>query len=268
MSGCGFCNHEVVDLGLAGQSIIVTGGSSGIGLATAQLLLNEGAMVTICGRDRDRLDTAASELHSPNLHTVQADVIDPDLARRAVDEAVLHGGRLDGIATVAGHGRRGSLLEMTTAEVIAEVSDKLLGFLNIIRPAIAHLATTGGRIVGLTAPTAMQPSPAMGAVGVGRAALDNAITVLALELAPQGIRVNGVGVGLIDTPRQHTRHSASEPATPYPQWLQGQAEQRGVPLARPGTSTETAAAICWLLSPISSYTTGSVLDVTGGHRSR
>ena len=258
----------VVDLRLAGQSIIVTGGSSGIGFAAAQLLLDEGALVTICGRSLVRLDEAAAHLDSPNLHTVQADVLDSHSAARAVEEAVVHGGRLDGVAAVAGRGHHGSLLEMETSDVIAEVADKLLGFLNITRPAISHLAVNGGSIVGLTAPTARQPRPAMGAVGVGRAALSNAIDVLAVELAPHAIRANGVGVGLIDTPLQTARHSRTEPEVPYPQWLQRQAEDRNLPLARPGTPTEVAAAICWLLSPVSSYTTGSVLDVTGGHRSR
>ena len=263
-----FCNHDVVDLGLSGQSIIVTGGSSGIGLATAGLLLEEGALVTICGRDRARLDLAAAHLDSANLHTVQADVLHPGDAARLVDEAVRHRGRLDGVAAVAGRGRHGSLLELEPSEVVAEVSDKLLGFMNVTRSAIHELAKTGGRIVGLTAPTARQPDPAMGAISIGRAALDSAISGLALELAPHGIRVNAVGVGLVDTPRQQARHAETHSATPYAQWLEHQVQQRGVPLARAGTATEVAAAICWLLSPVSSYTTGSVLDVTGGLRSR
>ena len=90
-----------VDLQLAGKSIIVTGGSSGIGFAAAQLLLAEGAMVTICGRGRTRLDEAASRLDSSNLHTVRADVLDSRSAARAIAEAVGHGGRLDGVAAVA-----------------------------------------------------------------------------------------------------------------------------------------------------------------------
>lgn len=257
-----------MDLGLAGQSIIVTGGSSGIGLETARLLLSEGAFVTICGRDLARLGDAESELASPRLRVIQADVLELGDTGRLVEAAIEHGGRLDGVAAVAGRGRRGDLLDLETSEVVGEVSDKLLSLLNIVQPAVPALTQTAGRIVGLTAPTAFQPMPQMGAIGVGRAALDNAMASLAIELAPSGIRVNAVGVGIIDTPRQQYVHSNSDNAESYEQWLIRQAHARSVPLGRAGLATEVAAAICWLLSPISGYTTGSVLDVTGGLRSR
>lgn len=247
---------------------MVTGGSSGIGLATARLLLAEGARVTICGRDTDRLAAVETEVGSPQLLTVQADVLDPDQAARLVSAALEQWETIDGIAAIAGHGRHGSLLEMEPTDVAREVSDKLTGFLNVVRPAIPALIDTSGRVVGLTAPTALLPEITMGAVGVGRAALDNAMKALAVELAPQGVRVNAVGVGLIDTPLQEGRHSRSGSSAGYPEWLTDQARHRMVPLGRPGTVPEVAAAICWLLSPISSYTTGAVLDVTGGHPSR
>ena len=199
---------------------------------------------------------------------MQADVLDPDDATNVVGAAVEHGGKLDGVAAVAGRGRHGTLLDLALTEIVAEVSDKLASLLNIVRPAVPHLTRTGGRIVGLTAPTAARPGAAMGAIGVGRAALDSAIGSLAVELAPMGVRVNAVGVGLIDTPRQRSRHADERRGAGYEDWLENQASQRSVPLGRAGSATEVAAAICWLLSPISSYTTGAVLDVTGGLRSR
>lgn len=257
-----------MDLQLAGQSIIVTGGSSGIGLETARLLLAEGALVTICGRDPDRLSAAQTELGSAGVRAVQADVRDADQAEATVLAAVEHGGKLDGVAAVAGRGRRGSLLAMASPDVIAEVSDKLLSLLNIVGPAIPHLTQTRGCVVGLTAPTASRPVPAMGAVSVGRAALDAAMGALATELAPEGVRVNAVGVGLTDTIRQRIHHEYVGSELPYQDWLKEEAQGRSVPLGRAGTATEVAAAICWLLSPLSSYTTNGVLDATGGLRSR
>ena len=262
-----------LDLRLAGVGVLVTGGSSGIGLATAGMLLTAGARVTICGRDRDRLDAAAERLAagrpaSGRLATVVADVTEPDAAAEAVNAAVEHGGRLDGVAAIAGRGRPGSLLDLPIETVTAEIGDKVTGLLNVVRPAVEELAKGGGRVVAVTAPTARTPSITMGAISAGRAALDNMVRTLAIELAPVGVRVNAVGVGLIDTPRQQERHRDDGTTVAYDDWLAAESARRGVPLGRAGTAGEVAAAVVWLLSPLSSFTTGSVVDVTGGLPSR
>lgn len=256
-----------MDLQLSGHSILITGGSSGIGLATARLLLDEGAQVTICGRDTDRLKSAASDLHTERLETVVGDVLVPEQAAVIVNAASERFGRLDGVAAIAGRGHHGSLLDLDQATIATEIVGKVASLLNVLKPALPFLIESQGRIVALTAPTATAPIPAMGTISAARAALDNAVSSLATELAPTGVRINAVGVGLIDTPRQRARHHASGTDTDYETWLQHQVQARQIPLQRAGNPQEVANAIVYLLSPRTSYTTGAVLDVTGGHRS-
>ena len=259
----------VMDLAIAAQSFLISGGSSGIGLATARLLLAEGAVVTICARDLDRLKGAARSLGSDRLCVAVADVTSARDCERAVSAAIEHGGRLDGIAAVGGRGRHGSLLDLQPQDVVDELAAKTAGLLNLLRPAHASLEETGGRVVALTAPTAFEPEPAMGAVSAARAALDNVVRCLAFDLAPRGIRINAVGVGLIDTPRQQDRFAAAAGiGGDYQEWLACEAERRGLLLPRAGTPDEVAAAIVFLLSPLTGFTTGGVLDVAGGQRSR
>ena len=259
----------VVDLHLAGQSFLVSGGSSGIGLSTARLLLQEGARVTICARNAAKLERAVVDLGSPvDLCTAVADVTSEPDCRRAVEVAVEHGDRLDGVAAVAGRGVHGTLRELSTDEVIDELRAKTSGLLHLVRAGSDQLRHVAGRVVALTAPSAFEPDPTMAAVSAGRAAIDSLVRSLALEYAPVGVRVNAVGVGLIDTPRQQDRFASEAEAGSYEEWLAERVRRRQVPMGRPGTAEEVAAAIVWLLSPISSYTTGAVLDVTGGLRSR
>lgn len=258
-----------MDLRLRDQSFLVSGGSSGIGFATAKLLVQEGAQVTICARSPEGLRRAAADLDSTQVHTVTADVTSKEDCERAVEAALNHGGRLDGVAAVAGRGRHGTASELSAEDVAAELTAKATGLLHLISAASDALREAEGRVVALTAPTALEPDPAMAAVSAGRAALDNLVRSLALEFAPYGVRINAVGVGLIDTPRQRTRFATdASPGTSYDQWLDEQALQRRIPMQRPGKPEEVAAAIVWLLSQVTSYTTGTVLDVTGGLRSR
>jgi NAD(P)-dependent dehydrogenase (short-subunit alcohol dehydrogenase family) len=104
----------------------------------------------------------------------------------------------------------------------------------------------------------------MAAVSAARAAVASLTRSLALDLAADGILVNAVSVGLVDTARQRARYEQSAVDVPYPAWLAAEVERRRVPLRRPGTAEEVARVVAFALSPAVSYTTGSMIAATGG----
>jgi len=254
-----------MDLGLHGSTIIVTGGSSGIGLATVEALLAEGARVATCSRDPGRLEAATASMDPETLVAVSADVTDPAAMERFVSETVDRFGRLDGVAAVAGHGTHGRVLQLRPWEWESEVSDRLGGVLNLVRPARRYLARSeAARVVTVTAPSGRDPDLAMAAVSAARAAVANLTRTLALELAGEGTAVNAVAVGLIDTNRQRLRHQQLGIDQSYEEWLAAEVDRRMIPYRRAGNPQEIARLIVFALSPALSYTTGAVLDATGG----
>jgi NAD(P)-dependent dehydrogenase (short-subunit alcohol dehydrogenase family) len=255
-----------MDLGLADRITIITGGSSEIGLATARLLLEEGGAVAVCGRDRDRLEAAVSELPAgQSVLDVSADVTDANAMRQFVNETIARFGRLDGVAAVASEGLHGRALELDQAAWGAEVAGKLAGVLNVLRPALPYLCRSDApRVVTVTAPSGRDPEPELAAVSAARAAVANLTRSLALALASEGIAVNAVAVGMTDTERQCARYRAAGTGASYEDWLRAEVERRNIPQGRAGSAQEVARMIALALSPALSYTTGAVLAVTGG----
>lgn len=253
-----------MDLGLAGRVVIVTGASSGIGLAAARRLVEEGSRVVACARREPELRAAFHGMGDAQLLLVAGDVNDQDDMNHLVASAMEAFGRLDGVACVAGRGRHGHALELRNEEWTRELDTKVSGVINLVRAARPHLAANSGRVVTITAPTSRDPEPSMAAVSAGRAAIASLTRSLALDLVADGIAVNSVSVGFIDTPRQRSRHDADESATSYSDWVAQQVETRAIPMKRAGTSDEVAALIVLALAPILSYTTASTLAATGG----
>jgi len=254
-----------MDLGLSGRSIVVTGGSSGIGLAVVHTLLAEGARVAMCGRDQAHLEAATASMPPEAIMPASADVTDAEAMNAFVDKTVDRFGRLDGIAAIAGEGIHGRALDLSPHQWQAEMLNKLAGVLNVVRPARVHLARSdAARVVTITAPAARDPAPQMAAISAARAAVANLTRSLALELADEGIAVNAIAVGLIDTDRQRRRHRDAGVAAPYEEWLSAEADRRAVPLRGAGTPLDVARLIVFALSPALGYTTGAVLDATGG----
>ncbi|MGW1881483.1 SDR family oxidoreductase [Streptomyces sp. NPDC001970] len=254
-----------MDLGLADRTIMVTGGSSGVGLATVRALVDEGARVATCGRDADRLAKAAAAIGSDRLLTDVCDVRDADAVHAFTERVAGEFGGIDGLVNNAGQSRMKRLDETTGDDWRDELELKFSGVLNTLHAARPHLrASDAASVVNVNAVLAKQPEPRLITTSAARAGILNLSKSLSAELAPDGIRVNSVCLGLIDTGQWTRRHAAAGSGTTYEEWQAELAADRGIALGRLGRAEEVAYAIVSLLSPRASYITGTSIDVCGG----
>ncbi|WP_328633955.1 SDR family oxidoreductase [Streptomyces sp. NBC_00356] len=252
-----------MDLGLADRTYVVTGGSSGVGLATVRALLDEGANVATCGRDADRLKKLGTH---ERLFTATCDVRDADAVRGFVAaSAQAFDGRIDGLVNNAGQSRMKRLDDTTEDDWRDELELKFAGVLNPLQAAREYLrASDAASVVNVNAVLAKQPEPRLITTSAARAGILNLSKSLSQELASDGIRVNSVCLGLIDTGQWTRRHAAADSGMSYEDWQAELAADRGVSLGRLGRAEEVAYAIVALLSPRASYITGTAIDVCGG----
>lgn len=256
-----------MDLQLTGRTVLVTGGSSGVGLATVALLLAEGANVITCGRRLDRLQKALADIGAPDerVHAAACDVRDGDEVQRLVEAGVRRFGRLDGVVNNAGQSRMKSLAEATLADFADELDLKFATVLNTTAAALPHLRVSdAAAVVTINAVLARQPETRLVTTSAARAGLLNLTKSMSVEYAADGIRVNSVCLGLIDTGQWCRRYEESGSPLSYQEWEHDLAGDRGVALGRFGSAEEVAVMVVTLLSPRASYVTGAALDVCGG----
>jgi NAD(P)-dependent dehydrogenase (short-subunit alcohol dehydrogenase family) len=251
-----------MELGLNGKVALVTGGSEGIGKATAQRLAREGAQVAICARREDVLARAAAELGGEVL-AVPADVTSASDVSRLVDQVIARFGRLDILVNNAGTAAASPFEDLPDEAWETDFDLKLYGAVRTIRAALPHLKREGGRIINITTPAGKHPPARSLPTSVSRAAGIALTKALSKELAEHRILVNTVCVGLIKSAQQ-VRFAEKRGLTPEQHY---ESLGKGVPLKRVGEAEEVANVIAFLASDAASYVTGTSINVDGGSSS-
>lgn len=240
---------------LQDRTALVSGGTSGIGLAVVRRFVAEGAHVVVTGRRQEALDALRDEFGDA-VTPVRADTTEPDgvaTAFRAVEE---RGAGLDVVHVNAGIGELGSLEHVTTADYEATFGTNVLGSIRTVQGALPFLHA-GSAIVVTGSTSAAGTEQALGLYGASKAAIATLTRTWATELAPRGVRINTVVPGPTETPGL-AGLAPGDPAA----WLDQVAA--GLPFGRLLRPEEVAAAVLFLASDESSGMTGSELLVDGG----
>jgi NAD(P)-dependent dehydrogenase (short-subunit alcohol dehydrogenase family) len=243
---------------LAGKIAVITGGSSGIGLATAKRFISEGAYVFITGRRKTELDAAVREIGS-NVMGVQGDAArldDLDKLYAAVKEQK---GKLDIVFANAGTGEFAPLGQITETHFDKQFNVNVRGLLFTVQKALP-LLRQGGAIVLNASIVSITGSPAFSVYSATKAAVRSFARTWSVDLKDQRIRVNAISPGVIPTPGYNTSLGMTQEQVD--QFVQSQIGN--IPLGRPGTADEIAKAVLFLASDDSSYVNGVELFVDGG----
>lgn len=250
--------------GLAGRSVLVTGGGTGLGRACAARLAAEGATVTICGRTEARLAAVAGAIEcgpSGSVSYVVADVTSEDDVSRAAHAAADADGHLHGVvANAGGGGGMGPYHLLDTDEFKRVLTLNVVGTMLTIKHTVERLAAAqGGSFVAMSSLAGHVTHPYFGAYTAGKAGIEAMIRNAADEFGPAGVRFNAVRPGFIAT---EIMEAIPRDSAVYASYV------HNTPLGGVGQPSDVAALVRFLISDESRWITGTVINIDGGHSLR
>jgi 3-oxoacyl-[acyl-carrier protein] reductase len=251
--------HDVpMDLGLSGQVFVVTGGSRGLGRATAEALVDEGARVVVSSRNPSSVEQVVAKLGQSACVGVVADNADEDTPDRLVAAATEGFGRLDGGLISVGGPPYGPVTAITDEQWRSAFESVFLGAVRTAR-TLAAACSHGGALAFVLSSSVRQPITGLSISNGLRPGLAMVAKTMADELGPRGLRVVGLLPGRIDTDRsRELEQLADDPAAARA------ATEAAIPLGRYGTPSEFGTVAAFALSPAASYLTGVMIAVDGG----
>lgn len=242
---------------IEGMSVIVTGGGSGIGEATARHFADRGAKVTICGRRADKIGAAAAAI-GPNCIGLPADVANGGDRARLVEAAVAHGGGIDVLVNNAGNMYRGPIDTLEEDRLLEVFHTNVVGPMMLTGLALPHLAARRGAVLFVGSVHTKRAFPGASPYAATKGAVETLTGVLAAELGAKGVRVSAIRPGAVFT-EINQRAGLFDDATALER-LQGLASAHA--LGRIGTAAEIAEGLAYLAC--AEWTTGEILVVDGG----
>ena len=242
---------------LKNKAALVTGGGSGIGRTLAERLAREGADVLIIGRNEEALKSSADQ--SGKISYVVADITKTEDIERMLSEVQQRFGKLDVLVNNAGVAPVTPFEEVDMSEFDSVFNVNVRGLVDLTRQALPLLKETHGNVINISSTMVSKPMANMSMYASSKAAVNTMTRVWAKELAKDGVRVNSVGVGPIETPIYDKTDLSEEDAQAHVETV-----KRLIPMGRFGTAEEVASVVVFLASDEASFVTGSDYAVDGG----